>query len=64
MHTTTTKDGTQPNYEDWGKGEPIVFFHGWPLSFGDRYARTPFILGHGSRTIGACTLRVPAAGRR
>lgn len=32
MSFIATKDGTQIFYKDHGKGQPIVFCHGWPLS--------------------------------
>src|SRR6202035_2686756 len=32
MPKITEKDGTQIFYKDWGRRQPIVFSHGWPLT--------------------------------
>jgi len=51
MGTITTKDGTQIYYKDWGRGQPIVFHHGWPLSADDWDAQMLFFLDRGYRVI-------------
>ena len=51
MPTITTKDGTQIFYKDWGKGQPIVFSHGWPLSADDWDNQMLFFLSKGYRVI-------------
>jgi non-heme chloroperoxidase len=51
MSSITTKDGTTIFYKDWGKGQPIVFSHGWPLSADDWDAQMLFFLSHGYRVI-------------
>jgi len=51
MGTITTKDGTEIYYKDWGKGQPIVFSHGWPLSSDDWDAQMLFFVNHGYRVI-------------
>src|SRR5689334_9033622 len=51
MKTMTTKDGVTIAYKDWGKGQPIVFSHGWPLSADDWDAQLIFFLNHGYRVI-------------
>jgi len=51
MPTITTKDGTQIYYKDWGKGQPIVFSHGWPLSSDAWEDQMVFLASHGYRCI-------------
>jgi non-heme chloroperoxidase len=51
MPTITTKDGTEIFYKDWGKGQPIVFHHGWPLSADDWDNQMLFFLDKGFRVI-------------
>jgi len=51
MPTITTKDGTEIYYKDWGKGQPVVFSHGWPLSADDWDAQMLFFVQHGYRVV-------------
>src|SRR5260370_9665084 len=51
MPTITTKDNVEIFYKDWGKGQPIVFSHGWPLSADDWDTQMLFFLKNGYRVI-------------
>ncbi len=51
MPTLTTADGVEIFYKDWGKGQPIVFSHGWPLSADDWDAQMMFFLLQGYRVV-------------
>jgi len=51
MPFITTADGTEIFYKDWGKGQPIVFSHGWPLSADDWDSQMLFFLHQGYRVI-------------
>jgi non-heme chloroperoxidase len=51
MATITAKDETSIFYKDWGKGQPIVFSHGWPLN-GDAWdEQMLYFASQGFRTI-------------
>ena len=51
MPTLTTKDDTQIYYKDWGKGQAIVFSHGWPLSADAWEDQMIFLAARGYRCI-------------
>ncbi|MGZ4869950.1 MAG: alpha/beta fold hydrolase [Halobacteriota archaeon] len=51
MKTFKTDDGTQIYYKDWGRGQPIVFSHGWPLCADAWDAQMLFLGQQGYRVI-------------
>jgi non-heme chloroperoxidase len=51
MSMITMKDGTRIYYKDWGKGTPVVFSHGWPLSSDSWAAQMMFLASNGYRCI-------------
>ena len=51
MSTFITKDGTQIFFKDWGKGRPVVFSHGWPLSADAWDAQMVFLGERGYRVV-------------
>jgi non-heme chloroperoxidase len=51
MSAIKTEDGVEIFYKDWGRGQPIVFHHGWPLSSDDWDAQVLFFLQHGYRVV-------------
>lgn len=51
MSTIKTKEGIEIFYKDWGKGQPVVFSHGWPLSADAWDGQMAFLLEKGYRVI-------------
>jgi non-heme chloroperoxidase len=49
--TTTTKDGTEIYYKDWGKGPVVTFSHGWPLSSDAWDGQMLFLVQNGFRVV-------------
>jgi non-heme chloroperoxidase len=51
MATITTKDGAKIFYKDWGRGQPVVFSHGWPLTADAWDGQMTFLGRQGYRVI-------------
>ena len=51
MSTITTEDGTQIYFKDQGKGQPVVFSHGWPLTADAWDDQMVFLTARGYRCI-------------
>ena len=51
MAKVTTKDGTKIFFKDWGKGQPVVFSHGWPLNADAWDEQMNLVAEHGFRAI-------------
>lgn len=51
MPLLTTRDGTQIYYNDWGRGPPVVFSHGWPLTADAFEDQMYYLASNGYRCI-------------
>lgn len=51
MSTMMLQDGTELYYKDWGKGQPVLFSHGWPLNSDSWDTQMMFLANHGYRCL-------------
>jgi non-heme chloroperoxidase len=47
----TLDDDSEIYYKDWGKGQPVIFSHGWPLTADAWEDQMVFLANHGYRCI-------------
>ncbi|HEX9444963.1 MAG TPA: alpha/beta hydrolase, partial [Candidatus Binatia bacterium] len=51
LHIGEKNSGVEIYYKDWGKGQPVVFSHGWPLSADAWEDQMMFLGERGYRSI-------------
>jgi len=51
MTTIRTRDNTEIYFKDWGKCQPVVFSHGWPLTADAWEDQMMFLASNGYRCI-------------
>ncbi len=51
MNMMTAEDGTQIAWKEWGKGQPVVFSHGWPLNADSWESQMVHLASNGFRCI-------------
>jgi non-heme chloroperoxidase len=49
--TITTRDGVEIYYKDWGRGQPVVLCHGWPLNSDSWESQMFHLANNGFRVI-------------
>ena len=47
----TTRDGVEIYYKDWGKGQPVILSHGWPLNADSWESQAFHLANNGYRVI-------------
>nr|WP_246527041.1 alpha/beta hydrolase [Plastoroseomonas hellenica] len=51
VSSITTRDGVEIHYKDWGRGQPVVLSHGWPLNADSWEAQAFHLANNGFRVI-------------
>jgi non-heme chloroperoxidase len=51
VSTITTHDGVEISYRDWGRGQPVILSHGWPLSSASWESQAFHLASNGFRVV-------------